>query len=196
MGSKFVSGLGLFIVILSLVAGCNWAVKEQVSLDPKRNFGPTETRDTEFVRVALASNAAEIRFAQLALIKSADPKLKEIAEGLLRDHETILASLMEIAKDRKISLENTDPNQQSRIAVLAGSGFNFDKMWCAEMIGGHEMNFQILESVWETTDDDKIRDVVSASIPHLISHLEQLVDYQEKYGTSHPDAPVSQIAIN
>jgi len=187
MESRFVFGAGLFLVVVSLVAGCNWArhkVGHAESNDLRVGSG-----DEDFVRAAVHSNVAEIKLAELALTKSTDPRLREIASVLRHDHQKSLQSLLIIANSRKMAVPDLKKiPTEHKISYLASLGADFDKIWCAEMIGKHESNFQILESVWESTDNDDIRAMINAALPHLVAHLESLVDYQEHYGSQRPDA--------
>jgi len=187
MGSKFVFGIGLFLVVVSLVASCNWA-RQKIGQAETNDIGG-RSGDADFVRAAVESNTAEIQLAELALTKSADPNLRDIADLLRNDHEQSLQSVLAIARDRKIDVPDLKKvSTDDGLSALSNSGPDFDKRWCAEMIGKHEMTFQILESVWEKTDDDEVRNLVNAALPHLVAHLEALVDYQEHYGLRHPEA--------
>lgn len=185
MESKFVFGLGLFFIILSLVAGCKWVARERTVQRETSNVR-TERGEADFVRAAIHSNVAEIKFAELALAKSADPALRKIATMLSADHKETLERLLQIAEHKNISLPDLGKiSIEDRASLLPRTGLAFDKSWCAEMIGKHEMNFQVLELVWEKTEDDEVREIVSAALPHLINHLESLVDYQEQFARQH-----------
>jgi putative membrane protein len=187
MESKLVFGLGLFLIVVSLVAGCKWVARERTAL---RETGKVrmERGEADFVRAAIHSNVAEIKFAELALAKSADPALRKIATMLRADHTESLERLLQIAENKNISLPDLGKiSIEDRASHLPRTGLAFDKGWCAEMIGKHEMNFQLLELVWEKTEDEDVREIVNAAIPHLINHLESLVDYQEQFGRRHDE---------
>jgi len=187
MESKFVFGLGLFFIIVSFVAGGKWASRERTA-QPETNNVRTERGEADFVRAAIHSNVAEIKFAELALAKSADPALRKIATKLKADHKETLERLLQIAEHKNISLPDVGKiSIDDRASRLPRAGVAFDKSWCAEMIGKHEMNFQVLELVWEKTEDEEVREIVSAALPHLINHLESLVDYQEQFGRRHEE---------
>ncbi|HWA32633.1 MAG TPA: DUF4142 domain-containing protein [Cyclobacteriaceae bacterium] len=187
MESKIVFGLGLFVVIVSLVAGCRWVARDRTAR-PETKILTAGRGEADFVRASIHSNIAEIKFAELALTKSADPALRKIATMLRADHRETLDNLLEIAKHKNISLPDLEKISIEDIASrLPHTGADFDKSWCAEMIGKHEMNFQVLELVWERTQDEEVREIVNAALPHLIAHLESLVDYQEHYGRRHRD---------
>jgi putative membrane protein len=191
MGSKLAFSLGLFLILTSLVAGYRWANRPKKINQAITSQKSAVDIDADFIRIAVASNKNEIRLAELALAKSSDIKLRQIASMVVKDHNEMLQAAIATARAKKISLVpmQKDPVEM-RGLVLAGSGQEFDKKWCAEMIGNHEVNFQMLEAVWENSEDDQIKDLVSASLPHLISHLESLVEYQEHLGT----APIETVA--
>jgi predicted outer membrane protein len=106
----------------------------------------------------MENNTAEIRLAELAVQKTQNPRVKEFAEGLLRDHNNAAGRIRELrdarladsmSPNRKVNTKTATrmatadvkftPEQQQVLDKLAMlSGVNFDREFIGLMVRHHQ----------------------------------------------------------
>src|SRR5436190_14520989 len=68
------------------------AVELKKDVDPDAYFGTSLSEtESDFIANVVASNYADIKFARLAISRSANKKVKEIAKTLADDHAKVLS---------------------------------------------------------------------------------------------------------
>src|SRR6185312_69063 len=85
--------------------------------------------DKKFATMVAQTDLAEIEVGNLALQKSSDPKVKEIAQKLVDDHTKTSNAMKEIAANKGFTLPTeTDAKHKALATKLQGeSGKDFDK---------------------------------------------------------------------
>lgn len=138
--------------------------------------------DADFVAEVVAKNYAEIRLAQLASQRSANPEVKSIAKMLEADHTKVLNELKSLAKQKAISIpvEEQDKDKRQIDNFYDESGKDFDKKWTKELIDRHETSINKFEKRYEKTEDADLKSFVDKTLPHLRMHLEKLNALHEK----------------
>jgi putative membrane protein len=175
-----------FIVGLIALVACNSRNKESFEIAREDNRDNFETRDekqeADFVVEAVAQNYANIRFAQLAMNKSVDADIREVASMIEQDQANELKKLKGFANQKGISIpleENSDArhklnelaNQQTR---------QFNEKWCHDLAKKNESEIQSFESMWEKTTDKDLKELINAALPDMRNHLVRLRSCQEK----------------
>ena len=138
--------------------------------------------DADFVAEVVAKNYAEIRLAQLASQRSANPEVKSIAKMLEADHTKVLNELKSLAKQKAISIpvEEQDKDKRQIDNFYDESGKDFDKKWTKELIDRHETSINKFEKRYEKTEDADLKSFTDKTLPHLRMHLEKLNALHEK----------------
>lgn len=139
--------------------------------------------EADFVANTIASNYADIKFARLAIARSDNKRLQEIAKSLADDHMKVLNGLICFAHKRGIVIpaeENFDAKRTIR-ALEIDDREKFDRRWCLALLDKHETALKQFEYMWEQTEDTELREWITTTLPGLIAHLEKLMEYQETY---------------
>lgn len=137
-------------------------------------------KDADFIVNAVAANLAEINLAQLALAKSTNTDIKEIAGMLEADHTKVLSSLKGYATSKGISTPTIETPEatEDRNSLAEKSGKDFDKKWCEKLQDNHNNSIRSFESRLDKTDDVALKDLISRTLPDLKNHLQMLKDHE------------------
>lgn len=122
------------------------------------SFIPPESKNKEpltpevFVVRAAILNMSEIELSQLALQKTANPKLRQFASRVIQDHQTAQAKLKKIAADAKVALPGTvdEPRREQKEQLAEQVGNDFDRQYIDLMRAGHQEAAQLLQAAAST----------------------------------------------
>ena len=137
--------------------------------------------DRDFIQDQLEDATAEINLSQLAAERTADPQVKEFAERLVREHQTVTDELKKAAASTNAAVEPAEPdtdhkNAQEELSKLTGK--EFDRKYLDTMIEEHE------EAVKELTPADaesaELREWVAKTLPKVRQHLEMAKQIKER----------------
>ncbi|MEJ7644170.1 MAG: DUF4142 domain-containing protein [Chryseolinea sp.] len=152
--------------------------EESVEVAKEANDSTFEDRDDEkdadFIVNAVASNYAGIKMAQLANNKATDPKVKNIATMLEKDHTKVLNELKAYANKNGITvpMAETESDAKEFADLEKESGAEFDNEWCDAIKDRHEKTINKFEKRIDKTEDPELKSWISATLPGLKSHLE------------------------
>ncbi|PZR29650.1 MAG: hypothetical protein DI538_23900 [Azospira oryzae] len=150
-------------------------VAEEANKD-KFNSAENEN-DAKFVAETVAGNYAEIQLAQLAIQKSTNTMVKEVAGSLEKEHNKLLKELQSFADKKAISVP-VEPQESARKKMEKLTEETdtkvFNKDWCKEMADQHENAIKEFESRFEKTEDSDLKNWISEKLPHLRMHLDQV----------------------
>jgi len=171
---------------LIVLAACNSRNKESLEIAKDENRDNFETREqkqeADFVVEAIAQNYANIRFAQLAMNKSGNSDIREVAAIIEKDQATELRKFKGFAGQKGISIpleENEDARH--KLNELANEETkNFNERWCRDLAKRNEREIQSFESMWEKTADDDLKELINTALPDMRNHLVRLRSCQEK----------------
>ncbi len=113
-----------FMVSVVLAAGCGGPVAAQ---------DPAKLNDLEIAHAAYVAGTIDIRNAHLALALSDDPKVREFAELMIRDHEAVNEAALALLDKLKAQPQDNAFSQ----ALIAGAHDNWAKM---AKLSGHEFD--------------------------------------------------------
>ena len=135
-----------------------------------------DENDADFVVNAIASNFAEIKLAQLALNKSTDVMVTNAAKMLETDHNKVLQDLQAYATAKGIAVPTLETEEATKdLNDLAQEDpKDFDKKWCDKLEGTHKKSIRKFESRMDKTEDVELKNLISATLQGLRSHLDML----------------------
>ena len=138
--------------------------------------------DSKFMTHAAADGMAEIQMGQMAMEKSSDAKLKQLAQRIVDDHTDANGKLRALAQTRQVALPiaPTDEAQQSASAMKALDAKKFDKAWAAAIIKDHQNAVALFTTEAGKTQDPEVRVFAEATLPTLKSHLELARQLQDQ----------------
>jgi putative membrane protein len=147
---------------------------------------PQDARET--LQEMHQGNQKEIQLAQLALKKAQDPKVKELAQTILTDHQQADQKLQELAKSQKISLGT--PKEKGNIhnkyeavrkaykdALTAVQGQPFDQLYATDMVLDHDKDVATLASARDHLRSNKqVSQYLDEVLPKLDHHRQLALD--------------------
>jgi putative membrane protein len=142
--------------------------------------------DSEFLKKALESGRLEVELSDLALQRSTNKDVKELATMLKDDHEKAIADLKKISVDAKAGSgsghEADDMGKDhSRIEEFSDlKEGEFDKEYVKTTIRNHEESIETSEHAMKETENPEIRRFAESLLPVLKQHLEHAQRLQER----------------
>lgn len=174
-----------FLVLVACI-GCDSNKKESSEIAREKNKENFETweakKEADFIVDAISEHYASIRFAQLAMNKSANADIREVAATIEIDEATELKKFTGFANKKGISVPlEEDKSARDKLNELANhERREFDEKWCKDLTKRSERDIQSFESMWEKTADNELKDLINESLPEMRTHLVRLRSCQEK----------------
>ena len=149
--------------------------------------GGTETQidDQVFVTKALEASRAEIELAELALKKTSDPKVRDYAEKVMRDHSAAQAQLAKSATREGVeqpkSLNARHTAAKLELEQLEGEAF--DRRYMALMVDEAEQNAALFTAKHRTGDGD-VAAIANRLTTVMQGHLDMAREASRAVGNS------------
>ena len=132
--------------------------------------------DAEFAVAAANGGMAEVALSKIAEEKATDPKVKEFAKQMIKDHSKANDELKTIASSKNITLPSA-PNEEKQKAAsdLGGmSGSNFDKAYISQMKKDHEQTVKLFEDAQKDVKDADLKAFIEKTLPVIKAHAEHV----------------------
>ena len=184
--SAKLSFTGISVLCLcALISGCN-SRENSERIAKKENDKNFETKSSEkeadFVVETIEGNFANVKFAQMAMDRSENVRIKEVAAMIQKDHESLIRELKGFANMRGIAIPlEENKNARRKIDDLSSTNDqSFDEKWCRELTNRHEKTIEKLEDMWEHTNDEELKKWINSALPGLRNNLVKLQSCHEK----------------
>ena len=130
--------------------------------------------DSAFMEHALADGMAEVQMGQLALEKSSDAQVKQLAQRIVTDHKKADRELRKLAVRKQVRLPATPTAEaQQKVASMRQmDGAAFDRAWAAAMVKDHTKAIDMFTTESQQAKDADVRKFAEATTPTLRTHLE------------------------
>lgn len=174
------------ILALVLLLGCQNRQETSQRVAKKVNDRNFETKasekEAEFVVETISGHYASVKFSQLALSRSENESLKEVAAVVQKDHSRLIKELKGFANMRGITIPlEENENARRKMADLEKTDDKgFDEKWCRELTNRHEKTIEQLEQMWEKTEDEELKTWINSALPELRNDLVKLNSCREK----------------
>src|SRR5579883_982254 len=103
------------------------------------------TSSDSFLKQAIEMNQAEVEVSKLAQNKAQDPKVKDYAEMMVRDHSQALDKLRSTAGENEGQIQMSSQHQQLYDKLARLSGSQFDKEYMNAMVRDHKQAVQMFQ---------------------------------------------------
>ncbi len=171
--------------LIVCISACEPSKKQEDSVEVAKEINDEsfedrdDEKDADFVVNTVAANYAEIKFAQLALNKSTNPAVKKMATTLEADHRKILDDMKAYAGKNGIAVPMSESEDASKdIEKLAEKDADeFDEKWFDMLEDKHKKTIDKFEARIDKTEDVELKNLISATLPGLKSHLEMIEDH-------------------
>jgi putative membrane protein len=191
--NKSVAGTCMGFLLLTLLSSsCNQPSnrvdenkdsKEVAAEHNKAKFDErSDKKDAEFMVEASEINLKEISLGKLALERSLNSDVKELARMMVDAHTKTQTALRELAAKKQISVPDsiTQNGRDDWKKLNDKNGRDFDKEYCDMMASGHKDAISKFEKVSTDSKDADIRNWAAETLPALRRHLDHVTLCQEK----------------
>ena len=133
--------------------------------------------DSTFMKHAAADGMAEVAMGRMALDKSSDSQVKQLAQRIVDDHTKANDQLKTIAQDKNVKLpEGPTPDaRKSADAMRKMDGAAFDKAWARHMVTDHKKAIAMFTNASKGGDAD-VSGFATQTLPALRTHLKMAED--------------------
>jgi putative membrane protein len=188
MNTKFKIGhLFLSAAVLSLIltASCKQQPKNEDTKEVAEDVNDaTETAkdsvtdarndDSDYLIAAAETDMMEIELGKLALKKTTNAKVKELANMMIEQHTKASATLKSLAASKQVAIPAalTDKGKEAYDDLDRKSGRDFDDAYADKMVDGHEDAISKIKDASKNAKDAEIRQWAADMLPTLNTHLE------------------------
>jgi putative membrane protein len=174
--------LGLVLAAPSLRAD----VKDKV----KAMQSPADSK--QFAMKAAEAGLFEVKLAQLAQQKSQDPKIKELARALERDHQMANDQLAQLAKQKNVDLPNeiTGECTETYQAFQQLDGRDFENAYLLCNVTGHLKGIAMFQKEAQSGTDPDVKMWAGQTLPKLQQHARHIATVAQAEGL-----PVDALAV-
>jgi putative membrane protein len=143
---------------------------------PMLVFGADATPDSSFYKDAAEAGIAEVDAGNLAGEKATDPKLKEFAAMMVKDHSAANMKLQTLAASKNVKLPTSasvgQTASQAKLKMLSGE--TFDKSYIKGQVKAHKETVALLKKEIASGEDADAKAFAKATLPTVQSHLEAI----------------------
>jgi len=168
---------------------------------------PTQatTRDTSVNSTQLTklieSNVAEVEMGKMASSKATNPRVKEFAEMMVKDHTEAVNKLQALPGAPSDVKPNAKHKQtQDRLSKLSGA--EFDREYIKAMVADHQEDVRFLESLskgakqpsaaGQTSTATDLSGMAKQLLPTVQHHLQMAQEIQKELGSKQTSSPSSK----
>ncbi len=151
---------------------------------------PTD-QDTTYLTANIQTSLAEIAIGNLALEKSDDEGVRDLADMTLTDHTAALAKATGVAQAVGIPVP-TEPSaeQKAQAAQLeAASGAAFDQLYAQIQVAGHTKSVASTDTEIASGGDQSVVQYATEYRPVAVMHLEMSQELVDALGASPTAVP-------
>jgi putative membrane protein len=133
-----------------------------------------DVEDTKFLQDAIQSAIAEVKMSELALQRSSDDGVRDLAHRLQTDHSVSMQEAAALAKDlgTRIPSAPTDDAQQHYVRLAQLSGPEFDAAFVTQTVAAHRDAVARFGAATHGNPNEAIAGFAAKTLPTLEKHLE------------------------
>ena len=135
--------------------------------------GTVDDKTHTFMNDAAEAGMAEVEIAKLAKDRAQNPRVKNFAEMMIKDHSDANNKLQTIARDKSVTLPSTLGKHQDHLEDLSKKkGAEFDKAYMKMMVSGHEDVVKEFEKCSQNGTDPDVKTFAAQTLPTVRMHLD------------------------
>jgi putative membrane protein len=148
-------------------------VKNKGDVDATKS--PLTVPERKFVERAASDHIADIELSRLALERTQNPQVRNLAQSIVDDHQKSLDQLKSIANDQKFpiptSASTLTKKDYDRLSKLRGS--DFDREYLKLMSKRHSEAMQDFQQTSNQLQNEDLRSYANQTLPTLKEHKEK-----------------------
>ena len=142
--------------------------------------------DPQIAMIAVTADNVDIEAAKLAATKTSNPKVKDFANLMVRDHTSVNKKATNLAKKLKITPEESDTSRSLKsdgnttLEKLRGlSGTEFDKAYIDNEVTYHEAVIKTVDdTLIPNAKNSELKALLQSGKPIFVSHLNHAKELQ------------------
>jgi len=154
-----------------------------VRAQTEKTAAPT---DPQIAMIAVAADNVDIDAGKLAADKTSNPKVKEFAELMVRDHTSVnnqataLAKKLNVTPEENATSRKLKSDGEKMIAKLKKlSGAEFDKAYIDNEVSYHEAVIAVVgNTLIPNTKNPELKSLLESAAPIFQSHLDHAKEVQ------------------
>jgi putative membrane protein len=153
--------------------------------------------DKQFATKAAQGGLFEVKSSQIALAKTHNTRVRNVARRMVKEHSAANAELMTVAQNKKMMLpKETDPKHQAIISKLSGlSGTAFDKAYIASQETAHADTIKLFEKEIALGKDGGYTAFAAKNLPTIEDHTKMIFQVGSGLGVHATTMPVLKPAM-
>lgn len=142
--------------------------------EAKDSITDARAGDSDYLVAAAETDLMEIELGKLALTKTSNAKVKELANMMITQHTKASETLKPLAASKQITIPATltEKGKEHYDDLNKKSGVEFDKAYADLMVEGHEDAISKIKDASKDAKDTEIKQWATAMLPTLNTHLE------------------------
>jgi putative membrane protein len=135
-------------------------------------FGDDVSADSSFIRQAVRGNYTEVALGRLAESRASNSEVKEFAERMVEDHNSMNKEWIELAQDNdmKVTVDFGESGRQAIDRLEKLSGTAFDQAYMSEMLREHEQELAAFQQMASSAGSSEIRQLASSGASTIRQH--------------------------
>jgi len=146
----------------------------------------SEPTDPQIAMIVVTADNVDIDAGKLAAEKSSNPKVKEFAELMVRDHTSVNKQVTDLAKKLNVTSEQSFASQRLKsdgdktLAKLRGlSGAEFDKAYIDNEVSYHEAVIKVVDdALIPNAKNAELKALLETGKPIFVSRLDHAKEVQ------------------
>jgi len=137
------------------------------------------------------SGMFEIQSSEAVLGKTQDPKVREFAEHMVRDHREAANKLKAAVKGQSIpaSLDQEHADKLKQLQQATGQDLN--NAYVTMQLAGHQQAVRLFDNYARDGDDASLKQFAQQTLPTLSGHLQSITQIQASSAGQQPDRTAS-----
>jgi len=136
--------------------------------------------DRHFIETVASEAETELALASLGAERAQDPRVRDYAEMLSRDHMVMTTQLAPVLHDKNVPVENDLKADRVYRSVSEASPTHFDAKFVEAMIDWHRRDLKRFEETAQNSKDEELRKFASSHLELLRRHLQQAEELQHE----------------
>ena len=157
----------------------------------------TNSMDMKFAKMAAQGGIFEVKSSQMALKKSQNSQVLNVAKRMVREHSAANEELKTVAQNSKMALPtDTDAKHKAIIAKLSGlSGTAFDKAYMGSQEKAHTDTVNLFEKEIATGKNAGLTAFASKNLPDIEDHTKMIYQVGSNLGVHASKMPAMKPAM-
>ncbi|HSK44707.1 MAG TPA: DUF4142 domain-containing protein [Candidatus Binatia bacterium] len=184
------------LLMLGLISvGCtstNKAATPDTTAQPSSGAAASSpsSPDQDFITKAAQGNSAEVELGKIVAAKSKNPSVKQFAQMMVKDHNTALNELQELAQTKNLNFNDDLPEDAKVLQekLSSDTGKQLDKDYMDNMVEDHQKDVQDFTTQSQNAKDPDVKQWAGKTLPTLQKHLEKAQQIDARLNKGKPVA--------